>query len=510
MPMEPTTVALSTPTPDITTSLIVPSHKRITCTLCEKPDDNCFKVSVLPSTAKGILDCARHEIQALENTVEMTEQDEDALDDGFLCIDLNVLTTKLEKWYQLFPTLTPFFAVKCNPDPMVVHWLACHASIAIKKPVGFDCASLAEVEMAYHSLQAAKNKGQNNDPAMQYIVYANPQRAEKDLMKSLELFPTDQPIWLTLDGPEELYKMKQVCDLLGREPSTLKVIVRIFVPDEHSQVPLGEKFGMSLEAIPPLVKTANTLGFSAVGVSFHCGSGCHDPQAYQTALNMAEQAIQIINEEQPDQKCWLLDIGGGFPGWDGVGGDEQRFCNVELAKGQPLQRSISSNGKDAAVDISNAIRPKLQDLESKFAFSLISEPGRYFAEASACLVSRIYKAWEETTGEGENAVVQQVYQIAHGVHGVFKDVLLCDEAFIPKGLRHNSADRTDDSDVLHLSQVRGPSGDSRDLVCLKCMLPKLQIGDWLVFDRAGAYTLSIASRSGRPIIRYVKGSRGPY
>ena len=100
---------------------------------------------------------------------------------------------------------------------------------------------------------------------------------------------------------------------------------------------------------------------------------------------------------------------------------------------------------------------------------------------------------------------------------MFKDCLLCSETFIPIPLSvlRNNADSSDGSkeqtvnkQLLVSSTVRGPSGEDYDVICRDYPLPVLQIGDWLVFDRLGAYTLSIAARSGRPPVRYVMGRTG--
>jgi len=96
------------------------------------------------------------------------------------------------------------------------------------------------------------------------------------------------------------------------------------------------------------------------------------------------------------------------------------------------------------------------------------------------------------------------------VQGVFKDVKLCGESFIPLPLQieRQSNERFPKPPQLYLSRVVGPSGDDiEDVVCESCLLPELNVGDWLVFDRMGAYTLSIASRAGRPIMRYVLGGQ---
>lgn len=39
------------------------------------------------------------------------------------------------------------------------------------------------------------------------------------------------------------------------------------------------------------------------------------------------------------------------------------------------------------------------------------------------------------------------------------------------------------------SSLWGPSGDDMDQVVEHCLLPELNIGDWLLFSQAGAYSL---------------------
>ena len=133
----------------------------------------------------------------------------------------------------------------------------------------------------------------------------------------------------------------------------------------------------------------------------------------------------------------------------------------------------------------------------------VAEPGRYFVEAAFALCSRIYKVREEYSKDMMDTPHYHYY-IAQGVQGVFKDTLLCGETFTPQPLRVASAgDPNIDSQQVYPSTVHGPSGEDYDQVCQNVLLPRLQTGDWFVFDRMGAYTLSIASRSGQPPVRYV-------
>eukprot|EP00980_Cylindrotheca_fusiformis_P002297 scaffold531_cov102-Cylindrotheca_fusiformis.AAC.4 len=403
-------------------------------------------VTVLPSHVKGILDCSRFLIQKLQRQVssneELTtatatatttsvadvEQDmmEDAIDDGFMCIDLHVVKTKLLKWQRLFPQVIPYFAMKCNPDPMVLQWLLKAAAAANDDDdddddnvnVGFDVASLTELQLAVkycctssganNNNKKKKNRQRTTRRQLPRWIYANPQRAEQDLMECLKLYSdheisnnnnnndddsSSSLLFLTVDGIEELHKIAKLCatttscnntfPLLQRR---IGLIVRILVPDHHSNVPLGEKFGIALNDIEPLIQEGmvhlNFQPSNFIGVSFHCGSGCHDPETYLSALQMTRQALDIIHtavlkysnddidiadidvidendniqqqQQQHNKCCWLIDIGGGFPGWDGIGGDCNRFSSRQQQQQQQqtsTSTTTSSNNDNDNPDI---------------------------------------------------------------------------------------------------------------------------------------------------------------
>jgi len=493
----------------------------------------------LPADVFDAASCAKHQIQALMDLEELNSEDEDALDDGFFVCDLKVVFQKLVAWRQLFPRIKPFFALKCNPDPMVAAILGATTSIAkdeatseVTTAAGFDCASIPEIELAL--LQKHRQGSLDNCITKRSnVVYANPQRAEKDLEIALTTYKIRL---LTFDGPEEIYKIHRTYqqhlakEMNGNEKNKNnelpQLVLRILVPDEHSSVPLGEKFGVPPDNIPSLVELAVQLKLPIVGVSFHCGSGNHDPNSYAQAIVLAHTALQVIDEIQnPDgvPPCWLLDIGGGYPGCDGIGASRGRFCGV--AQQQPLNKEEESKDIDAEIEtaskIASVVSPLIDRLfpqsessllgpghPSRHAIDIISEPGRYFVEEAFSLCSRIYRIeieYENGSSQSGNAIWRHYY-IAQGVQGVFKDVLLCGEKFTPIPLRmmggHGQKEGTNE---LIPSTVHGPSGEEYDIICPNHPLPELHVGDWLVFDRMGAYTLSIAARSGRPTIRYVVG-----
>ncbi len=571
-----------------------PPSKDKSTGLCECECDltDVSKHSILPkplqiissSKCHDVPQTVLHQIQSLidkqNDGVPISTSEEDALDDGFLLCDLRTIQRKLTSWRIMFPRIKPFFALKCNPDCMVAHTLGLENDTC-----GFDCASIAEIELA---LAASNNNNQR-------IVYANPQRAKRDLEQALQLNVGA----LTFDGIEELHKVKEAylkrVELCGEHshthppPLPPQMILRLLVPDGHSSVPLGEKFGAPPDRVPELTTEALNLGFDVIGVSFHCGSGCHDADAYGEAIQIAANAMKDINlviqqwnDEHGNEhesasrvvpKCTLLDIGGGYPGLCGIGSDVQRFSSQpsdfdsfaktmssRTATGTstniPSIPTTLTNAYDDADEttykIAKVVTPLINELfpppatstttsgSETSSIEIISEPGRYFVEGAFIYCARIYSAKVDGVdgcgdpnmrmdGSTSSTVSPRTcsrrhYYIAQGVQGLFKDVLLCDETFTPTPLKvvmtthtnhpHDDEDFKSDSKsddrppLLIPSTIHGPSGEEFDIVSKDCMLPELNVGDWLIFDRMGAYTLSIAARNSSLPVRYVLGGAG--
>ena len=109
---------------------------------------------------------------------------------------------------------------------------------------------------------------------------------------------------MTFDNEEELYKISKNCP-------DAQVIIRILADDSKSVCRFGIKFGADKSSIGLLVSKCRELGLNLVGVSFHVGSGCFDPLAYDDAISRAKFVFDLAKEYGFDLK--VLDIGGGFP-----------------------------------------------------------------------------------------------------------------------------------------------------------------------------------------------------
>jgi hypothetical protein len=78
-----------------------------------------FPLEHIPATVHSLKECGEYQIRALldKDPALLTAEDEDAMDDGFVICDLNVVRKKLQVWRLMFPRVKPFFALKVRIAP---------------------------------------------------------------------------------------------------------------------------------------------------------------------------------------------------------------------------------------------------------------------------------------------------------------------------------------------------------------------------------------------------------
>jgi ornithine decarboxylase len=245
----------------------------------------------------------------------------------------------------------PFYAVKCNPDRVLLKTLSSLGA-------GFDCASGRELMEVMEA-----NKGD----FCKNVVYANPCKPLRDLQMAKTLgAPTT-----VVDSFEEVDKLKSV-----KWPGN--ALLRLLVEDESSLMPFSRKFGLPSEKVADLSKYASAMGIPLKGVSFHVGSGCMDPHQYTKAIQKSHEAITTLNLSGHDAD--MVDIGGGFTA--------------------SLQ-SFEANARK----IRCAIVPY-----SKRRLTYIAEPGRFFAESAFDLfVQVIGKKPNLTNGGWRYTIDESLY-----------------------------------------------------------------------------------------------------
>ena len=205
--------------------------------------------------------------------------------DSYYTLDLSVLQETYNEWTETLPNVKPFYAVKCNPEPRIIHELARLGS-------NFDCASPAEIQLVLDA-------GVEPDR----ILYANPCKRVQDIA-----FAKDQKIMrTTFDSVCELKKIARVFDGSIKRP---ELILRIRADDPSARCNLGVKYGAEERDWDVLLFTARVLGLNVIGVSFHVGSFASSSKVFGEAVVTATRAIDMAKEHGYDPR--IIDIGGGF------------------------------------------------------------------------------------------------------------------------------------------------------------------------------------------------------
>ena len=426
------------------------------------------------------------EIFDLSNTGSVAKFISSRINDGhengsFLVTNLSPVVAQCHQWFHELPMIQPFFAVKCNPDPVTVRLLATMGC-------GFDCATLGEMNMVLNGLGDELSFGPRG-LATSSIIYSHPAK----MVSHIE-FALANKIYMTVfDGEDELYKL---ASMPGHE--NFQVLMRLATDDKHSICRFSKKFGADVREAPHLLEVARSLGLNVVGVHFHVGSGCGDGNAYVTALKHARWVFDMADQLGMPPMT-MVDLGGGFPGdTGGYGGP-----------GMPTFQNLAADiraGIDAFAE--GFTRP----MES---VRFIAEPGRYFVSAATTIVTQVYSR------KGGNNPYQALY-VNDGVYGSFNNVVYDHATPVPQKLTlvlaaesraHTAkADVSEDLASLepeaHLvapidatvattagvesipTAIFGPTCDGLDQMCAleSTVLPRCEVGDWLIWENMGAYT----------------------
>lgn len=219
--------------------------------------------------------------------------------------------------------LFSLIAVKCNPDPLVLQLLALLGT-------GFDCASQAEI-INVLSLPSP--------PDASRIIFANPCKPAS-FVRSARAFGVDA---MTFDNKDELVKIAQL------HPGA-RLVLRILTDDSKSLCRLGLKFGAPVETCPALLALARSLNLDVIGVSFHVGSGCKDPQMFEDAVVRARSVFEMGRRE--GYAFDFLDIGGGFEAENFVTTAE--VLSGALERHFPLESGVRIIGEPGRFLVSSA------------------------------------------------------------------------------------------------------------------------------------------------------------
>ncbi|KAJ9100774.1 hypothetical protein QFC19_005513 [Naganishia cerealis] len=397
---------------------------------------------------------------------------------AFFIGDLSATYEAVKTWRNspLGDRVEIFYAVKCNPSPVVLHLLSLMGT-------SFDCASTAEIDLVL-SLPTA--------PTGDRIIFANPCKPASYIRSAARAGVE----MMTFDNADELYK-------IARHYPNAKLVLRILTDDSKSLCRLGLKYGAPLATCPGLLALAVKLGLNVIGVSFHVGSGCKDPNQFTDAVWRARQVFDMGAKAGFD--FTFLDVGGGF--------ERDGFAEMSVVLRDALEQYF----------------PREQGTR------IVAEPGRFLVSTAFTLATNVIARRRAIVGDGHEQAVQAeaakedgegadvMYYINDGVYGAFNCIMFDHQIVHPYPLTisHSIASAIPrlpgppppnvalPVDLctsmgyrsMEKASIWGPTCDSIDCVRQVVPLPTgLEVGDWLGWGEMGAYTMCAASKfNGMPL-----------
>lgn len=234
-----------------------------------------------------------------------------------------------------------------------------------------------------------------------------------------------------------------------------KVFVRTTVDDNGSVFTMSERFGADVTTVLDIMLYAKRLELKTYGISFYVGSQAVHADLWAKAIKTIRPVIEALVERGIVLE--VLNMGGGFP--------------VHYNNHNPLTL------KEIVADINKELH-KLPYLPK-----ILLEPGRGIVASSTLLVVEVFS---RTVRNGK------VWLCVDG--GIYNALY---EAMIHQGATsyqvHPLVEPTGEHKTMECV-IAGPTGDSLDIITKHAILPEyITIGDKLMFDNAGAYTISMSS-----------------
>lgn len=429
-------------------------------------------------------------------------------DEPFFVVSVDALVQQFHRWQQLMPRVHPFYAVKCNSTPVVLRTLAalgCNFDCASKVIVcfyncEFKCAQLTHL-CFHHDEQGEIDTVLGLGVSAERIIYANPCKT-RSYIDHARRVGVDL---MTFDNEPELHKIATIF------PSA-RVVLRIKVDDSQSVCRFSAKFGAHMNDTWHLLQVARSLALQVVGVSFHVGSGCESVESYVSAIEDAKRVFEYGNSLGFNMR--LLDLGGGYPG----------TSNAKIPF-EPIAATIQTT-----ID---RLFPPTENLQ------IIAEPGRYFAAGAFTLITQVIAKRDMPYSETESVEALQFMEenevIRCDPHRLLSKESLSVGTAQPKKIDGEETERFGNDDIDMDREIMyylndgvygsfnctifdhwtvnpcpwlpddrklrsyartilwGPTCDSMDMIRRDVFMPELEIGDWVVFDEMGAYTIAAAS-----------------
>ncbi|KAL1436943.1 hypothetical protein MTO96_048965 [Rhipicephalus appendiculatus] len=257
---------------------------------------------------------------------------------------------------------------------------------------------------------------------------------------------------MTFDSVEELSKVKD---------KNARLLLRIKADETGSYHTFNNKFGCSNNDTKRVLQEARMMGCNVVGVSFHVGSAYEVPEIFHRTIEKAKAVFDLATSM--GIRMTVLDIGGGLPG-----GLRKRDKFLKVCE------NIRS-----ATDL---------HFPASSGVMILAEPGQFFVTSCYALVVRVIgKRRRDLIVDGACQPHQDVFINESKNNCVSRHLYdFLDVKYWPL------------EEPLHrpydiLTTVWGGTCDPVDCMEIAKPLFDVHVGDWLLMDNAGAYSLNSAT-----------------
>jgi len=380
----------------------------------------------------------QQEVGWSRDMVRMARYLADIQEEPFVVASLENITDELAMWNSLFPGIKPTFYVGSNPLTEVMdHVLQLGTDLHVRNKR--DLALVKDVASP--------------------VVYS----ASTKLGSAIKAAAASGVQVLYVDSVAEMEKIKKF------HPSA-RIVVELSVHDIDNSESLDAGSGIKVSELSALISEAKRLDLEISGLALNLdvlGSLDQDENlvCVKYGLEVAEAALKIAREANLDVKT--LHLG--------------QIC-------------VSS------ANVPSSFINEINNIVSRDVFSnlkISADASSFLIASSVTLAAKIIDASDLDTEE------RMTYAINESVFGAFSINLSTPECCIRSPLILGGGGRRKGlSNKLLDTGIFGVSGQSEDVILPmgEIMLPRLELGDWLLFPNMGAVNLSEYDNLSRRIV----------
>jgi len=462
--------------------------------------------------------------------------------DAFFVVDLPEIAHKLNEWYSLLPRVRPYYAVKCNDDPRIVATLA-------RLGTGFDCATKGEMAMVLaqgvsaediifaHPAKQASHIRYARSVGVSKMTFDN----EEELRKIGREFPSAQAVLRILtDDSHSVCRLglkfgAPVADVRRLLTVAREIGVQVLgvsyhvgsgngnaasfadaVDEARAAFDVAESMGMRMKVLDigggfpgSTLGSDLTVEGEEVGAAGKKAVDSENPYSKHPSFRVIATAVAAALDKHFPVGCGVTLI--AEPGRFFVKSSHTLAVNIvgkrttaDEASAKPRFNYYVNDGlygsfncimydhvtmsPDRLLPGLGSERPEM-DLaalaEAQVAGAAEADPESATRDAED--VAAAY-AFGPSFPPSRATFTKTGHRSTPPVHHAAKGASASMHAHA-RGVTTDAHSRPAPP-VVHPTTIWGPTCDSIDKITDSARLPELAVGDWLLFDNAGAYTIA--------------------